>query len=284
MRSTRHASVLGSRARRRKAEETRCRARLLCPPSSRSRRGGGFQVSVVASVPSEQSSLSADVGFYATQGAVGAFFSLPGLERGNRRLDERVQCQEPHSPRGVLQLKRWKTCNSSPSTLDEAVARWACYALFSPNLRTHHLLKGPHCFALTNRGLALLVPASWPRKQPSRSALYYIFFLHFFNFFKSHKANSVLIFQMRNAKKIKNEKMGKWSILLTGRCGDSALRNYWCTAVGLVWTSAHKHTWREEGKKMWPSFFFFFCIVKMNNSCSGYGASGWFQVTQMSHE
>lgn len=49
---------------------------------------GVFQVSVVASVPSEQSSLSAYVGFYATQGAVGAFFSLPGLERGSRRLDE----------------------------------------------------------------------------------------------------------------------------------------------------------------------------------------------------
>lgn len=35
---------------------------------------GVFQVSVGFSVPSEQSSLSADVGFYATQGAVGAFF------------------------------------------------------------------------------------------------------------------------------------------------------------------------------------------------------------------
>lgn len=82
-------------------------------------QGEGFQVSVVASVPSEQSSLSADVGFYATQGAVGAFLSLPGLERGNRRLDERVQCQGQHSPRGVLELKKVKNVQ-----LFSVDARW----------------------------------------------------------------------------------------------------------------------------------------------------------------
>lgn len=54
---------------------------------------GVFQVSVGSSVPSEQSSLSAYVGFYATQGAAGAFFSLPGREHGNWSLDEWVQCQ-----------------------------------------------------------------------------------------------------------------------------------------------------------------------------------------------
>lgn len=50
---------------------------------------GVFQVSVGSSVPSEQSSLSAYVGFYATQGAAGAFFS----GHGNWSHDERVQCQ-----------------------------------------------------------------------------------------------------------------------------------------------------------------------------------------------
>lgn len=67
---------------------------------------GVFQVSVGSSVPSEQSSLSASVAFYATQAAAGAFFSLPGLGRGNWSLDERVQCQGSARLVAALDLKR----------------------------------------------------------------------------------------------------------------------------------------------------------------------------------